>query len=305
MADYTSIIEQIKQSDAKICAMTKQMKEMETEIKKTENEIEIIRAKNRQLQQDIKYKKKILDDKKNELNKKHKEFEIWQEMKKEKEKQLEVAKKELEEVQKRVFNSRIEFNEKSNEFLNQCDYLVARSHDIDLAVEKRKEKNKLLNEISELEQDTSMLEQQYQELHKEIELLQELERTKQFLEKEPECGEEFKRIQLKIDSFEEKLEDFTYNEIQRPNQMNPNYENSLKSTQDSRTQSAFNDMVSIKLPASVYQNIYTNQDVILTAEGFVNCDYALPTKKKKVMRNFTPKIPSTLSRNNLSKRQNI
>lgn len=27
MADYTSIIEQIKQSDAKICAMTKQMKE--------------------------------------------------------------------------------------------------------------------------------------------------------------------------------------------------------------------------------------------------------------------------------------
>lgn len=135
---------------------------METEIKKTENEIEIIRAKNRQLQQDIKYKKKILDDKKNELNKKHKEFEIWQEMKKEKEKQLEVAKKELvrscsttffsnllliiykinkfsqEEVQKRVFNSRIEFNEKSNEFLNQCDYLVARSHDIDLAVEKRK-----------------------------------------------------------------------------------------------------------------------------------------------------------------------
>lgn len=45
---------------------------------------------------------------------------------------------------------------------------------------------------------------------------------------------------MKIDSFEEKLEDFTYNEIQRPNQMNPNYENSLKSTQDSRTQSAFN-----------------------------------------------------------------
>lgn len=60
------------------------------------------------------------------------------------------------------------------------------------------EKNKLLNEISELEQDTSMLEQQYQELHKEIELLQELERTKQFLEKEPECGEEFKRYFLFI-----------------------------------------------------------------------------------------------------------
>ncbi|KAK9509363.1 hypothetical protein O3M35_006698 [Rhynocoris fuscipes] len=308
MSDYINVIEQIKQSDVKIGFLTKQIKEMEEDIKKTETESDMIKAKNKQLLQDIKCKKKLLDDKRNDINVLQKDLDVFNEMIKDKQNLVEEAEKKLVEIQKEVLNSRLKFNERVKSFVDENDYLVVKSRCIEEATKKREEEKKLLSDIKTIERDLLSLEKQYQELLKELEILEAAEKNKIALESEPDNGEEYKRIRIIIDAYEEELEDIEFKSKAKsltPGRYKANFITDAP-------QVMLNEKVNMEEPNNyTYHNShddnrtlgrnYQNSEELSTKESNIREN----SDQEKSTKNFTPKIGSCLTKRSQSKQQGI
>nr|XP_014278275.1 uncharacterized protein LOC106682108 isoform X2 [Halyomorpha halys] len=204
MTDYSKVLEYIKASEVRVSTISKSTKEVETEIKTLDSEIEIMKAKEKQLKDELSYKRKTVDEKEWELKSFKKTHVIWTSMLEEKRNSLDTIENELRCMQQNVWDTRISFYDNTMDFLNKNDFLLNNDGFEDI-IKKKQEKNKLSECIKTLEMNLNATESIHTEVKARYDLLNHLEKEREIL-LEYEESPDIKRLQSKIDCYNSELE---------------------------------------------------------------------------------------------------
>ncbi|CAH1399379.1 unnamed protein product [Nezara viridula] len=204
MADYSKVLEYIKASEARVSTISKSTKEVETEIKTLDGEIEIMRAKEKQLKDELSYKRKMVDEKEWEFQNLKNTYEVWANMLEEKRNNLDIIENELRCMQQNVWDTRISFYDNTMDFLNKNDILL-NNDGLENIIKKKQEKNKLSESVKALEMNLNITENIHTEIKGRYDLLSHLEKEREIL-LEYEQTSDIKRLQCKIDSYNSELE---------------------------------------------------------------------------------------------------